>query len=214
MKPDISTRIVLIRHGHSRSSEERVVLGHGCTGLSDLGRRQAIALRERLERTGELRSATAFYASVMARAHETAELIAPAVGDGRLEIRNDCGLCEQHPGEADGLSFDEYAETYGTIETLLVHDRAAISAPGSESVDAMVSRVGDALQAISDAHPGETVVVACHGGVVACSFEALAGVPVGTLVYYVDNTAITEWLDNGERWRLFRYNDAGHLQTL
>jgi probable phosphoglycerate mutase len=210
----VSTRLFLIRHGHSRSAEARVVLGHGCTGLSDLGRRQAEALRERLLGTGELRDASAFYASVMARAHETAELIAPGVGDGTLEIRNDCGLCEQHPGEADGLSFDEYAERFGTIETLLVTDRASISAPGSESVDAMVARVGAALQEISDTHPGETVVVACHGGVVACSFEALAGVPLGTLVYYVDNTAITEWLDDGERWRLVRYNDGAHIREL
>jgi probable phosphoglycerate mutase len=95
-----------------------------------------------------------------------------------------------------------------------VTDRASISAPGSESVDAMVARVGAALQEISDTHPGETVVVACHGGVVACSFEALAGVPLGTLVYYVDNTAITEWLDDGERWRLVRYNDGAHIREL
>jgi probable phosphoglycerate mutase len=210
----VSTRLFLIRHGHSRSAEERVVLGHGCTGLSDLGRRQAEALRERLLHTGELRDATAFYASVMARAHETAELIAPGVGDGTLEIRNDCGLCEQHPGEADGLSFEEYDKTYGTIETLLVKDRTWIGAPGSESVDAMVNRVGAALQSISDTHPGETVVVACHGGVVGCSFEALAGIPIGTLVHFVDNTAITEWFDDGERWRLVRYNDGSHIRDL
>jgi probable phosphoglycerate mutase len=210
----VSTRLFLIRHGHSRSAAERVVLGHACTGLSELGQRQAEALRGRLERTGELRDASAFYASVMRRAHETAELIAPAIGDGGLEIRNDCGLCEQHPGEADGISFDEYDKAYGTIETLLVKDRSWIGAPGSESVDAMVARVGAALQMISDEHSGDTVVVACHGGVVGCSFEALAGIPIGTLVHFVDNTAITEWLDDGERWRLVRYNDAGHLADL
>ena len=78
----------------------------------------------------------------------------------------------------------------------------------------MVARVGETLQAISDEHAGETVVVACHGGVVGCSFEALAGIPLGTLVDFVDNTAITEWLADGERWRLVRYNDATHIRDL
>ena len=42
------TRIVLVRHGESLAQERRVVGGHGCTGLSDLGVRQVEALRDRL----------------------------------------------------------------------------------------------------------------------------------------------------------------------
>src|SRR5438477_12586183 len=108
------TRIVLIRHGEAQSYVDHIVAGHGCTGLSDRGREQASLLRERLVRTGELRDASAFYASLMRRAHETAKIIATGVGDGELEIRQDCGLCEQHPGEADGILFDEFIERYGS----------------------------------------------------------------------------------------------------
>src|SRR5438874_8514742 len=205
------TRIVLIRHGQALAYTEQIVAGHLCKGLSDHGRSQAELLRERLERSGELRDATAFYASLMRRAHETAEIIAPAVGDGTLEIRQDCGLCEQHPGEADGILFAEYIERFGSIATLQTEDRAHVGPAGAESVDMMVERVGTALERLAREHPSETIVVACHGGVVGCSFEALAGIPMNSLVRYTENTAITEWKHSELGWELVRYNDAAHL---
>jgi len=208
------TRIVLIRHGQALAYTEQVVAGHACKGLSDHGRTQAEALRDRLLRTEELRDATAFYASLMRRAHETAEIISPGVGDGTLDIRQDCGLCEQHPGEADGILWSEYDERYGGIDTIYHEDRTRVGAPGSESVDMMVDRVAQALERLAKEHPAETIVVACHGGVIGCSFEALAGVRLNSLVRYTENTAITEWQfgEHGERgWTLVRYNDCGHL---
>ena len=76
------TRLVLIRHGESRSTVDRVVGGHeGCSGLTDRGVLQAKALYERLARTGELAGATALLTSVLPRAIQTAEIIAPALGD-------------------------------------------------------------------------------------------------------------------------------------
>jgi probable phosphoglycerate mutase len=205
------TRIVLIRHGQARAYTEQIVAGHACTGLSDHGRVQAELLRDRLVRTGELRDATAFYASLMRRAHETAEIIAPGVGDGSLEIRQDCGLCEQHPGEADGILWSEYDERYGGLDSIYREDRTRVGAPGSESIDMMVERVAEALERLAREHPRETIVVACHGGVVGCSFEALAGVQLNSLVRYTENTAITEWQHTERGWELQRYNDAAHL---
>ena len=205
------TRIVLIRHGQALAFTEQIVAGHACKGLSDHGRMQAERLRERLTRTGELRDATAFYASLMRRAHETAEIIAPGVGDGSLEIRQDCGLCEQHPGEADGILWSEYDERYGGLDTIHREDRGRIGAPGSESVDMMVERVAEALERLAKEHPSGTIVVACHGGVIGCSFEALAGIKLGSLVRFTENTAMTEWLHTERGWELIRYNDAAHL---
>jgi probable phosphoglycerate mutase len=205
------TRIVLIRHGQAQAYVDQIVSGHACTGLSAHGRMQASLLRDRLERTGELRGTTAFYASLMRRAHETAEVIAPGVGDGALEIRQDCGLCEQHPGDADGILWSEYDERFGSIHTLGLPDRSKVSAPGSESIDMMVSRVAAALDRLADEHAGETIVVACHGGVVGCSFEALAGIRLNALVRYTENTAITEWRHSDHGWSLVRFNDAAHL---
>ena len=68
-------------------------------------------LADRLAETGELAGTDVLYASVLPRAIETARLLAPALAgrdaDGgdraALEPVNECGLCELHPGEADGL---------------------------------------------------------------------------------------------------------------
>src|SRR4029453_8022392 len=93
------TRVVLIRHGEAQVAVDQIVGGHeGCTGLSELGRRQAEALRDRLAGTDELAAATALSASILPRAIETAEIIAPAFGD--LKVETHCDLCEIHPGQA------------------------------------------------------------------------------------------------------------------
>ena len=203
-------RVVLIRHGESQAQVDRFVSGHDtCKGLSTLGQQQAVKLRDRLLRTGELRDVTAVYTSVLPRAIETAMTIAPAVGDG-LTASQHCDWCEQHPGEGEGLPFDEYDGRYGVFNE--GDDRERVRAPGSESVAMFVQRIEKALQQLVDEHDGESVAIVCHGGVVGSAIEVLGGVPFGTLVRYVDNTSITELLrDENDRWQLARLNDTAHL---
>jgi broad specificity phosphatase PhoE len=67
--------------------------------------------------TGELAGADALYASLLPRAIETAELLAPALGsigaDGIFgpppTLNTECGFCELHPGDADGLTWEEFS---------------------------------------------------------------------------------------------------------
>jgi probable phosphoglycerate mutase len=190
---------------------DRFVSGHDtCRGLSDLGHEQAMKLRERLLRTGELRDATAMFTSILPRAIETAGAIVPAVGDG-LVASEHCDWCEQHPGEGEGLGFDEYDSRYGVFNEGEERDR--VRAPGSESVAAFVRRVEDALLRVIDDHEGETIVIVCHGGVINCALEVLAGIPFGTLTRHVDNTSLTELERDidGDKWWMVRLNDAAHL---
>ena len=208
---DRPARLVLIRHGESNATVQRVVGGHqGCTGLSPLGRRQAEALRDRLGTTGELGPVAALYASVMPRAVETADLLAPALGG--LPVQQDCGVCEVHPGEADGLTWQEFSDRWGDPG----RDHFKEWAPGAESWAGFVARVGRSLLRLAAAHESETVVIACHGGVVEASFVALGGLPLRRpFDLVVENASITEWERLGpERWRLRRCNDAAHLAAV
>ena len=96
------TRLVLVRHGESRATVERFLGGpRTCTGLTDFGRLQAAALRDRLM-SGHDVTATALYASNFPRAIETATIVAPAIGS--LSITVDSGWGEHDPGpDCDGL---------------------------------------------------------------------------------------------------------------
>ena len=210
--PEPSTHLVLVRHGEADCNVRSVIGGHlGCTGLSLLGVAQAEALRGRWEATGEMRHASAFYASVLPRAIQTAEIIAPAFGD--LELRTDCNLCEMHPGECDGMTWEEFSGRYPTPDFSIEPDRPL--SPGGESWSGLLRRVDTTLRALANRHAGETVVVACHGGVVNASLVALGLAHDGTrLDLRTRNTSITEWERENGRWRLLRYNDSAHLATV
>ena len=146
----------------------------GCTGLTDLGWAQVEALADRLAWSGELADCDALYASVLARARQTAEILAPVLVGSGEEVRTRCDLCELHPGEADGLTWAEFADRFG--EPDWDDDPGLPIAPGGESWTGFVRRVADALDDVVDAHPGGLVVVACHAGVIEASL--LAKLPV------------------------------------
>ena len=217
---DTPTRLVLIRHGESRSTVDQVVGGHeGCTGLSERGRAQAEALRARLESTGELSDAGVLLTSILPRAIETAEIIAPALGG--LVAKQDCDLCEIHPGEADGLPWEEFRARYIPPDT--PRSPYKVWSPGGESWATFLARVGTALGEVALRHAGDTVVVVCHGGVIEGSFAAFGNQPLRRAFdVSIENTSITEWtftegipvrsgLADDARWKLVRFNDSAHL---
>lgn len=214
------TRLVLVRHGESAAQEGGFLAGHGaCRGLSDRGREQARALAERLS-AGELGAVGALYASEMARAVETAAIIAPAIGHDEPQI--DCGVCELHPGDADGLTWAEIEARWPTRHgTGWDPNWQAIA--NAESWTSMRERVATSLDRIAAAHRGETVVIACHGGVVAqAMMHHLDVAPDAEVAWLVaTNTSLTEFvLDDSlsdwrrGRWGVARFNDTAHLHGL
>ena len=208
------TRLVVIRHGESNATVGRFVSSADtCTGLSDLGRRQADALRERLATTGELPTdGLALYASHFARAIETAEIIAPALG---VDVKIEPGFGEQYPGtDCDGMTFDAFVEKYGRPDWET--NPYAVSFPGGESVAEFDLRVGTTLSDVLDRHAGGTVVVSCHGGVVDRVLRQLLRTSKsGIFELFTRNTSLTEFVEAGPgKWRLVRYNDAAHLAGL
>jgi probable phosphoglycerate mutase len=206
------TRLVLVRHGESNVTVDRVIGGpRTCSGLSPLGRQQAERLRDRLAETGEL-SPTALYASGYPRAIETAEIIAPTLG---LEVVVEPGFGEHDPGpECDGMTFRDFVDRHGMPDWET--DRHAVTFPGGETVAEFHFRVGATLSRVVREHAGGEIVVACHGGVVDAAFRALLGLQsTGGFDLFTANTSLTELVQaRPGRWRLVRYNDAAHLAGL
>jgi broad specificity phosphatase PhoE len=212
------TRLVLIRHGESQATVDRVVGGHrGCTGLSELGVRQAETLARRLAATGELGRVDAMLTSILPRAIETAALIAPALGWTSDAVSHDCIFCELHPGECDGMTWEEFGGVYGDPD-MRANPYVALS-PGGESWAEFQLRAGRALSGAIGEHPGGTVVIVCHGGIIGASMTTLLDLPgFGRRAQLeIDNTSITEWLvsvDGQDRPALVRFNDCAHLAGL
>jgi probable phosphoglycerate mutase len=210
-----STRLILVRHGESVAQVEGVVGGpKTCRGLSERGRRQVEALRDRWLAAG-LR-ADVLLASTLPRAVETAELLAGALGGLVPELVDD--LCEILPGECDGMTWDDFEEQFRGGDYRW--DPHTPVAPGGESWVQFQARASRAIGAIVEALEGRTIVAAVHGGIVDGSMVHFLGLPKDAgHVLQTENASVTEWLFVDPRsnwepggWRLVRFNDHAHLE--
>jgi probable phosphoglycerate mutase len=206
--------LVLVRHGDAHAGFAGVIGGpRGCTGLTPLGRRQADVLRQYLIDTGRLQ-ADVLLASILPRAIETAEIIAPALN---LQIlRHECDLCEVHTGDADGLEWTEYAARYGTFDMETEPER--VFAPGGDSWISFHERVQRILSRIAAEFVDQTVVAVCHAGVITASIRVLFDIPhpgTGNQIRPT-NTSLTDWEHDAtlDRWTLRSFNEHPHLLGL
>jgi broad specificity phosphatase PhoE len=201
----VATTLVLVRHGQARAFTEQFMAGHdGCKGLSDVGRSQAEALRDRLARRGELRP-DVVAASVLRRAIETAEITFPDA-----QVVTDCDWCEQHVGEADGMTIDAFTRVYGGFNDA---DPDHPISPGGESPRMLEARVRRAMDALPARFPDQTVMLFTHGGFVRTATTLAMDASIVAprwIISQPHNTSLSILVHDGH-WTLDRYNDAAHL---
>ena len=123
----MTTQLYLIRHGESVANVEPIIGGmRGDAGLTDRGREQAHLLEQRLRR--EKLRADQLYASTLPRAWETADYVARAL---RLPVQPAEELHELRPGDADGMTVDQWRDRYGDVDAPPARrTRSAPSLPG------------------------------------------------------------------------------------
>jgi broad specificity phosphatase PhoE len=203
-------RLILIRHGEAHHSFNGLIAGdRGCTGLTERGIAQSRALARRLLATGELRDCVALLSSPVRRARQTADLLAAALPGAPLEEMPD--LRELHPGDADGLSWDDYRARFGAFDLRAEPQRPF--APGGETWDAFTTRVRATLDGLAARYAGQTVAAVTHAGFIVVATLLLFAIPRPGTGARIDpeHTALTEWQVTNGIWRLVRYNDAYHL---
>lgn len=199
------TRLVLVRHGEPEAALHGIVAGpRGDTGLSERGRAQVTAIAGRLVGSHELGVVGALYASTLPRAVQTAELLAPAVGGLDVTRRHD--LREHDPGELDGLNWAE-AMARHALPDFDAHPDTPI-APGGESLTEFHVRARAALLDVAARHEGSTVLVACHGGIVAAAVGLALGLDERRrLALPTHYASMSEFLCGPGTFELARYND-------
>jgi broad specificity phosphatase PhoE len=157
------TTLLLVRHGETDWNAAGRLQGHTDRPLNEYGRRQARELADRLARDG----IEAVYASDLARARETAEIIGARLG---LDVVVDADLREKNWGSWEGLTSGE---------------RAHVEFEG-ESTEAHRERVLRAVHRIVEAHPGERVAVVTHGG----SLRRIQAAVSGVALPVIDNCSV------------------------
>jgi alpha-ribazole phosphatase len=163
------TTLLLARHGETDWNRDGRWQGHTDTPLNERGREQARALADEV---AGLRIA-AVYSSDLARAAETAEVVADRLG---VPVRRDPRLRELHLGGWEGLTTPEIEERYPNEIARWRADDGSTAVAGRETYAQMSERVVAALTEIAAAHPSDNVLVVLHGGPIRGLLAHAAGI--------------------------------------
>ena len=137
--------------------------------LSKLGEDQATALGQWLSHQSEDERPTVILTSPYVRAHETALLIAKAMGQENIKITTDERLREREFGIVDRLTKKGIIEKYpeqAEMRTRL--KKFYYRAPGGESWCDVILRLRSVMDSLARDYSGERVMIVCHTVVIFC----------------------------------------------
>ena len=171
------TDILLIRHGETAWNAERRLQGHLDIPLNDEGERQAALLAGALA----AEPIDVLVASDLRRARQTAQAVANRRG---LTVAIDPALRERGYGGFEGLLYSEIEERFPReFAAWQARDVDAQLPPGrnvGESFRAFFDRATGAILALAADHPGQTIALVAHGGVLECAYRLARGLPLET----------------------------------
>ena len=203
------TELVLVRHGEQEIADARrgPVGDHIDPPLSARGRRQAELVGERFS-TAHI---DAVYSSNLQRANETGRQIARHHG---LEVTvmedlREIEVFRDIPPEQSALDFLGRSLLLGIRQRMMDEKRWDVY-PYSESSFEFRKRTVNAIEAILATHPGERVVVACHGGVINAYIGHIIGVDYD-MFFRPSHTAVNVVLAGHGVRALKSLNDVHHL---
>lgn len=143
----------------------------------------------------------------LSRTRRTAETIF-AHGYPRVDLGLEPALIEQSLGEWQGLPHAE-------LPPKLLHPAHAFwplagheKPPGGESMAEVTTRVGAAMERLSEAHAGRDVVIVSHGGAIRGAIaHALQIGPDNALHMSVQNLSLTRLQRTSDGWRVQCVNE-------
>lgn len=199
-------RLFLVRHGQSVWNDEKRIQGQQDIPLGDEGRKQAIALGERLKG----RQFQACFSSPLKRATETAELILKASGNS-IPIITLPELMERNFGDWEGKSIDDLQLLFPNDFSQWLAAHQIPAPPNGESMDELMKRVERGLDQILAVKEGNVLVVG-HSGSIKAAICIFFRLPLSSFVRMrIDNASLTILEIEDGRNRLVQFNDTCHL---
>jgi probable phosphoglycerate mutase len=201
------TRVLAIRHGETAWNVDTRIQGQLDIPLNDTGRWQA----ERLAAAVAEEGLHAIYASDLLRAHQTAQAIGRATG---LPIGADPGLRERGFGSFEGHTYLEIERRWPE-ESMRWRKREVDFSPGGvgESLRVFYERCVNTAARLAAAHPGQTIAIVAHGGVMDCLYRAASRVDLqAARSWQLGNASINRLLYTPEGFSLVGWSDTAHLE--
>lgn len=186
--------LLLARHGETDWNAEQRWQGHTDVPLNEAGRAQAGVLAERLRGQG----VCGVHASDLARARETAEIVARALGLPDPIV--DANLRERGFGVFEGLTGVQCEAQYPAQWELYRSDQKVMP-PGAEPHASVTQRMQTAiarvLAAAENGPPDRPVLVVSHGGALRLFIGAVTGAvppPIGNVGVFRARFGGDDWV--------------------
>ncbi|MBA4110012.1 MAG: histidine phosphatase family protein [Leptothrix sp. (in: Bacteria)] len=202
---DHITRLLVIRHGETAWNLEARIQGHTDIPLNEHGRWQAERLALALADEG----LDAIYTSDLQRARDTAQAVARATG---LTLQLDQGLRERNFGRLEGMTQNQVALQWPE-EGRRWRERDPTYGPeAGETLQSFYQRCVDTAERLAQLHPGQTVALVAHGGVLDCFYRAANHIPLqAPRTWTIGNVSINRLLYSPEGFSLLGWADTRHL---
>ena len=202
-----ATRFCIVRHGETDWNAERRLQGHIDIGLNANGLHQAQAAAWGLQP----HNFDGCYCSDLLRTQETAAAIAVVTG---LRSRLEPGLRERHFGLFQGRTAAEVERDFP--EAYAAYLARDIDHPfdDGESLRVFDQRIAATVNRLAAAHPGQTLLLVAHGGVLDVIYRRAHGRDLaGPRDFPIPNAALN-WISVcAEGWRVEVWGDQRHLQS-
>ena len=200
------TRVLAIRHGETAWNVDTRIQGQLDIPLNDTGRWQAHRLALAVAEEG----IDAVYASDLLRALETAQAV--ATGCGR-SIVTDTGLRERGFGEFEGLTFKEIEQRWPEQSERWRKRDPGFGPQGGEVLMDFYTRCVHTVTRLAKAHPGQTIAVVAHGGVMDCLYRAATRLDLqAPRSWQLGNASINRLLYTPQGFTLVGWSDTWHLE--
>jgi broad specificity phosphatase PhoE len=201
-------RLFAIRHGETEYVRERRFAGSRDVPLAPRGVRQCEAVARALAGT----VVSAVYASPLARAHASAEVIA---APHKLGVLPSPAFREMDFGQWAGLTRAEVAVRFPDESDAWTADPRLVRPGGGETLDEVAARVQKGLDDVLVSHEGETVILVSHAMVTRLVVLAALGLgPERIRAVDASPAGITE-IEYQDDWiTVHRMNTLIHLDEV
>ena len=200
------TRIFAIRHGETAWNASLRIQGHTDIPLNATGAWQAERLAEALADE----NICALYSSDLRRARDTAAPLAARAG---LPLTTEPDLRERCFGEFEGSTFLEIEQRWPEQSARWRRRDANFGPGGGETLEIFYARCVGAAMRLAARHPGQSIVLVVHGGVLDCLHRAATHMDLqAPRTWQIGNASINRLLHSPEGFALVGWNDTTHLE--